>query len=473
MLTPALDSLFALARTALVSSNPLTYMQAYDYLARANSLLRSAEGYTCDPMQFANYLRCLSGAFHNMGGTLYQGTQYSHAVRFLEQSCSVGEKALQTYREADDSSKSDGEPSEDKDKQEAWKQLEEQMYRRWEILGVCHSKTGDRKMALESFVNCVKAFPFSKPSFIELASSHSASAIFDTSLSLKHVAGIIDRLTYTGICDLLLHPRAVSLKSHFSRCYIPEDVPLDTTAARRAITGIILERQIDSLDSCKWKEHGRKAIRSLLDEALATYAVQDMPIRRARVILKLLEYMHSSFDFVSGERITAEDLGREAELLLTRRDVGLDTALVQFRVRYRAILKLRLALLVHREAQTSQFSKVVSYAEEACSVLRSALSTAPRESTTPIHSPKVARTQPSRRVVSRGQTAASRLPTAKRTTRITKTTVAIPVTPKKKRGSYFIKVLFSLLISYRIRSNEHWSYRFGTPNCRPSAAPTR
>ena len=33
-----------------------------------------------------------------------------------------------------------------KGKDEAWAQLEEQLWRRWELLGVCHAKTGDRKV---------------------------------------------------------------------------------------------------------------------------------------------------------------------------------------------------------------------------------------------------------------------------------------------------------------------------------------
>ncbi|KIP07348.1 hypothetical protein PHLGIDRAFT_30059 [Phlebiopsis gigantea 11061_1 CR5-6] len=428
LLTPALDSLFALARTTLVPSSPLSYTQAYDYLARTIIVLASAETFSCDPAQLANYVRCLSGAFHNMGGTLYQASQYSHAVRFLEKSCSMGEKALKIYRAIDTSA------SQEKDKQDSWTQLAEQMYRRWEILGVCHSKTSDRRSAFESFGECVKAFSFATPSLFESASSHSASAVFDSNASLKHIASIIDRLTYTGVCDLLLHPRAVSLTSRLSQCYIPEGGQLEPAIARRVITGLILERQIDSLDACRWKEHGRQAIRSLLDEVLTVYTAQEMPIRRARVILKLLEYIHSSYDTAPDLTSSYEDLGREAELLLTQRNAGLDSGLVHFRSRYRAILKLRLALLVHREAQTSQFSKVVAYAEDACSVLKTALSSVPKEPAVPVHSPKAARTQPGRRAAGRGQTTTSRLPATKTRTRITRTAVAMPATPRKKRS---------------------------------------
>ena len=325
--------------------------------------------------------------------------------------------------------------TEETDKQTAWAQLEEQMYRRWEILGVCHLKTNDRKLAFESFVNCTKAFPFVTPAFLDTASAHSISTIFDSTPALKHVASIIDRLTYTGVCDLLLHPQSVSLRPHFVDCYVPEDSPVGSDVARRIVIGSILERQAQSLDSCKWKDSGRKAIQFLLKEALHVYT-NDMPIRRARVILKMLELIHSSYDTFPDACASYEDLGDEAESLLTKKDLRLDQALVHFRTRYRAVLKLRLALLVHREAQTSQFSKVVAYAEEACKILKSVLSAtapAPQGSLIPAQSPKATRTQASRRVANKGQVPTSRLPLVRARARSAKTATTVPVTPRKKR----------------------------------------
>jgi separase len=419
-------------------------------------LLASMEDYACDSTQLANYLRCLSGAFHNLGGALYQASQHSHAARFLEQSCIAGSEALAKYRIAALTSNTESPVAAETGKQNPWTQLEEQMYRRWEILGVCHSKTGDRKMAFDSFVHCVQAFPFSKPSFLELASQHSVSAIFESNPALKHVAEIIDRLTFTGVCDLLLQPQAISLRPYFADYFIPNDVSTNASAARRIITGALLEFQAQSLDGCKWKEDGRKAINYFLDEAFQVYG-EDMPIRRARVILKLLELVHCGYDAALGANSTYTDLGKEVESLLTRRDLGMDHGLAHFRIPFRAILRLRLALLVHREAQTSQFSKVVTYAEEACSILKSALSAAPprRKSTTPAHSPKVARTLPGRRVVSKGQTAApSKLSTTRTRTRTIMTVAVAPATPEKKRRmSSSLAIHLEILISMRSASS--------------------
>ena len=40
----------------------------------------------------------------------------------------------------------------DQREMEGWKQLEEQLYRRWELLGVCYVKFGDRKVCVNVVV---------------------------------------------------------------------------------------------------------------------------------------------------------------------------------------------------------------------------------------------------------------------------------------------------------------------------------
>jgi hypothetical protein len=45
----------------------------------------------------SNYVRCVSRAFHNLVGTLYQGGKHGPAVRFLKQGCTLGVKALNMH----------------------------------------------------------------------------------------------------------------------------------------------------------------------------------------------------------------------------------------------------------------------------------------------------------------------------------------------------------------------------------------
>lgn len=57
---------------------------------------------------------------------------------FLVESCALGAKALRMPRP---------EPlTSNENREKEWRQLEEQLFRRWELLAVCYSKNGDRKV---------------------------------------------------------------------------------------------------------------------------------------------------------------------------------------------------------------------------------------------------------------------------------------------------------------------------------------
>ena len=85
----------------------------------------------------ANYMRCVSGAFYNLAGSLFQATRYGAAVPFLKESCVLGRKALRLPR-----------PVSKLTNEKEWQQLEEQLFRRWELLATCYSKNGDRKVSI-------------------------------------------------------------------------------------------------------------------------------------------------------------------------------------------------------------------------------------------------------------------------------------------------------------------------------------
>ena len=90
-------------------------------------------------------MRCVASVYHHLAAQLHQSGRYDHTVCFAEDSCRLGQRALQMYYAA----KSDTNMSindESRGKEESWISLEEQLYRRWELLAVCHAKTGDRKV---------------------------------------------------------------------------------------------------------------------------------------------------------------------------------------------------------------------------------------------------------------------------------------------------------------------------------------
>jgi separase len=134
---------------------------AYDFLSRAARILKLelVNGYhytdnkldpaMVDEATYSNLIRCMSGAFHNIAGTLFQAGKHGSTIRFLRHGCTIGSlaSALKKRRKArilKDASDTEHGGQKDED---AWKQLEEQLPRRWELLGVCHSKIGDRKVS--------------------------------------------------------------------------------------------------------------------------------------------------------------------------------------------------------------------------------------------------------------------------------------------------------------------------------------
>jgi len=159
--TSLLDLFFVLARTTLAPNNPVLTEAAYDLLSRAARLLgfqltndheypdRISPPSSVTEEAFANFVRCLSGAFHSLGGMLYQSGKYGSAIRFLRRGCPLGAVALRLRRSCD--SRTLGNAQEQQKaasgkETEGWGQLHEQLSRRWELLGVCYSKIGDRQV---------------------------------------------------------------------------------------------------------------------------------------------------------------------------------------------------------------------------------------------------------------------------------------------------------------------------------------
>lgn len=135
--TRTLDSLFILAKLTLKVQDPQTHIATHNILSKATTILTNINP---SGVPLGNYLRCLSGAYYNFAGSLYQAGRHGPAVPFLKDACTIGGKALARR------SREKGEHEEKAREQEGWKQLEETLFRRWELLGICHMKIGDRKV---------------------------------------------------------------------------------------------------------------------------------------------------------------------------------------------------------------------------------------------------------------------------------------------------------------------------------------
>ncbi|KAJ7653310.1 cysteine peptidase C50 [Mycena polygramma] len=341
--TSLLDALFVLARTKLNVPDPRTHGAPYTFLERAAAVLDLEFD---DGADKATYARCISGAFHNLAGTLYQAGKHGVAIRYLRDGCTLGKRALDMYAAGASAGK------EEVLKTEAgWRQLEEQLWRRWELLGVCYSKIGDRKLAFQTFMDCIRVFPYSLYGFTKDASR----ATFEASPAAVQLGTIVDRVTYLGACELLLAPEKVSALS----------LGLDNAN----ITGALLERQIQSLDASRWKESTRSVIQAFLRATLEVYRDTDMPVRRARTLLRCLDFTYRAGPEVLADLGSPTEMSAEVERILTPKDLGEDSELSSFCPQYRASAHLWMALHAHRRADPDQTSIVSHQVGLACKIL--------------------------------------------------------------------------------------------------------
>ncbi|TBU21185.1 hypothetical protein BD311DRAFT_835203 [Dichomitus squalens] len=439
-LTPALESLFTLARTSFALNNPDTYTVAHSHLARAAALLSDPPASSSvSQLALASYIRCVAGVYHYLAGQLHQSGRYDHTVRLADEGCRLGQRALQMYHAAKNDASTDVD-SESKGKEEAWKLLEEQLYRRWELLAVCHAKPGDRKSAYKAFLNSASAFPFTQHKLVELARTTPSTVLFEVSPALKQLGALVDRVTYIASCELFQGPEAVSALFWFaigSSTLSKDDVD--------CVLGAILERQISSLEESKWKQGVQSVLRRLIEDALEVYTAEQRPVRRARVLLKRLELSYHSGLTSTEQNEDATQYHEEAQSLLSRQDFALDGALAQYSSEFSASLHLWLAVHAHRTRDPALAPSVISHTEEACKIIRALVpapvprysvgsrpslggtSKAPKNK---VVEPAPAESQLPRRMT-RGKTAATmRTKAAPRATKAK----APPVTPRRRRA---------------------------------------
>ncbi|KAH9171315.1 peptidase family C50-domain-containing protein [Lactarius sanguifluus] len=436
-----LDLLFVLARTTLAPNNPVLTDTAYDLLVRAACLLglqldndnhEYHRAISTPPLTsegtFANFIRCLSGAFHSLGATLYQAGTYGTAIRFLRQGCHVGRLALQLHGNYTEKILGDAqEPRKTASSKETegWANLHGHLSRRWELLGVCYSKIGDRQGAYDAFRQCLGSYVFPH-TFVELVRTIGPEGAFGASPSLKQAAVIVDRVTYMAACELLRQPTQISLKQLISSLSI--DGATDLEEERRCVVGAILERQAESLSENLWKPEVQSVVMGLLSDCISTYDSVNRPIRRAVVMLKTLGLTYYG-GVVDGDLRLSES-AKEIEGLLSQEKVGLDAAMLHLRGLHSAEMHMWLALHAHRQVHPQQFTVITHHVQEACRILRTWI----HGNTAGNAEAKSSIKQVSAARKARGKTASARAVAS--TTRRSKTLKLPPATPKRRRGSH-------------------------------------
>ncbi|KAF9070318.1 peptidase family C50-domain-containing protein [Rhodocollybia butyracea] len=408
--TLMLDTLFILSRTSLNVLDPRTYGSSYELLARGvKALSLSADStptYSVPITGHPDFVRCISGAFYNVGGTLYQAGRYSSAIPFLKEGYRLGEIALSEYDQIKDQPGTKPDP---------WTQLKEQLWRRSQLLAVCYMKIGDRRPAFDSFIQSVHAFPYAI--FVGHIDQIPFGKILDLSNTVKELRSIIEKLTHLGACELMLPASNISLKSNG----LPENTDV-------AVTAILMEWQIESLGSSHWKEGIRDVVVSLLSETLGIYREGCMPVRALRVLVKALEFSyHVPLDNECPEYgwLGLENLEEVTRELYNSEHLGKDAQLAQYRHEYKASIHLWLALHAHRHSDHDQVASANRHTETACAILRSSLGLSvgvPQVAPKPV--PKITKRLKLSKTVTSAPKDKSKLPPKGRSTKV-------PVTPKQ------------------------------------------
>lgn len=130
----------------------------------------------------------------------------------------------------------------------------------------------------------VQAFPFETEEFS--AAIGTLPQLFFDDERYKPLGGLIDRVTCIAAYELLRSPGEISLKGQM------EHLNLDPQLSR-AIVGLVLEKQLDSLGRNIWKDGARSLAKHLLDQLSLLYE-DGWPIRKMRVLVRRLEFSYFS-----------------------------------------------------------------------------------------------------------------------------------------------------------------------------------
>ncbi|EEB90407.1 hypothetical protein MPER_11393, partial [Moniliophthora perniciosa FA553] len=172
---------------------------------------------------------------------------------------------------------------------------------------------------------------------------------------VKELAGIVDRVSYTGAHELLLSAEKFSLQC--------------VHVASAGVKGVLIERQLESLDAHRHKEGMKDIIPRLLADAINDYQTLNMPVRCTRVYVRALAFAY----YAGVEAIkafgTPNEIGEKVQSLLSE-DLGQDQRLSGFVPEYRAAIHLWLGLHAHCRQDPRQFSLLKSHSEDACKYLQ-------------------------------------------------------------------------------------------------------
>ncbi|KAG9017575.1 hypothetical protein FRB95_006333, partial [Tulasnella sp. JGI-2019a] len=361
ILDGTLDGLFVLARTTFQTmSLTAAAIPAFNLVQHAlhiahiddAALVALPTSTTKERSKYANTMRSISASYHNNGATLLNGGKETASVPFWKKAAEVGEQAVairDTFAEAG----LEGESVKDI---EAWTQLREKhIISRWDMAGFALWKTGERKPAYDAYVRSLTARP--KALYARIAEETAVKCSRVVMNAEPKLMSTIEKITSIATFDLLLTDDA-SLRKALEDAGLPAEV-----------VGVLLECQVAVLDPLLYKEEVGPVMRVVLKDLKDLYARgSDFPVRRARILLRCLEFAYS-VDDVSMAPSPLVIMG-----LLNSKNMGKDAALTRFIPQYTVSLEMMLSLQAHRQQPTDASTSVVLlHAHKAIKVLREML----------------------------------------------------------------------------------------------------
>ncbi|THU84728.1 hypothetical protein K435DRAFT_869996 [Dendrothele bispora CBS 962.96] len=279
----------------------------------------------------ANVIRCTSGAFHNLGGTLYTSGRFGSAIPFLKEGCNQEWEALEVWR---GTGEKDGERVKVMGKStrgNSWRDRFREDGNYWPVY--------------EAFQESIKNFPMSEVGSSPITDRNGFSGLFLISSGVKELASVLDRLTALGTCELPLPPESIFLASLGTEMENPtvRIQSIYPSLARTTYSPSFGLR--NSVTSSKLSQGKQELVitRALpvTPKAKSRNALQDIPI---------------NVPAAAGPGSTDSD-GGEVDRLLDGKNFGKDQDLALFCPEYKESIHLWLGLHAHRHSDSEQLSQ--------------------------------------------------------------------------------------------------------------------
>lgn len=216
-----------------------------------------------------------------------------------------------------------------------WRALHGSMMRRLELLAFCYQEK-DKPAAMAAFARALLTLDDSTIHRIEKESASVSP--------YKIFANISDWISLLKRCTTFItnDPEAIGFASILWSA-------MDEAHVSTAVRGAIGERVMGALEHARFKTHIQVLISELADRLLATYADADYPMRRMRVILRLMATIAAT----GYQSNRFNPLAEEIEHLASQTAFGNDSGLERYSSEYHACALVLRALDAYHATQHS------------------------------------------------------------------------------------------------------------------------